>query len=91
MGCHYTTRTFIYQVKGRFQANPEGVHFVPDFGSLGQAPLGILPLANDWLFSYVGKQYQQAEDISWLGDAFVDLESVEISEGQLILRRKTEG
>lgn len=83
--------TYIYQVKGQFQASPEGLEFIPESGSFGQAPIGAVPVAGDMVFSLLGKQYEGAEDISWLLDAFGNLESAEIADGQLILRRRTNG
>jgi len=83
--------SYIYQVEGHFETDSEGIEFIPETGSLGQAPVGVVPVAADLLFGLLGRQYKDAEDISWLIDAFGNLESAEIADGQLILRRRAEG
>ena len=83
--------TYVYQVTGHFESSPGGVEFVAESGSLGQAPVGAVPLADGLIFSFVGRQYKGAEDVSWLMNAFEGLDSAEIADGQLILRRRSEG
>lgn len=81
----------VYQVTGRFESTPGGIRFVPETGNLGQAPLGSLPVTRDWLYSLVQSQFTKFEEAGWLVDTLDDLESVEISNGQMTLRRKAQG
>ena len=83
--------TFIYQVTGRFESAPGGVRFMPESGNLGQAPFGSVPVTREWLFSLIRTRYERIEEIAWLVDALDDLEAIEISDGQLTLRRKAQG
>ena len=83
--------TFLYQVVGRFVPHEGGVDFVVDSASLGQAPIGALPVAGDFFLAHIGKKFSQIPEVAWLQDALGDLDSAEITDGQLILQRRTEG
>jgi hypothetical protein len=83
--------TFIYQVKGRLVAGPEGLRFKPETGTLGRAPLGSVPVTRGLLYHFVRGQFEEtgySESLrEWLGE----VGSVEIVEDQLILERATAG
>lgn len=91
IGDFFGERSFVYQVKGRFESTPEGVKFVHEKGSLGSAPFGSFPVYGNILFSMVAGSYDAAPDMEWLQESMANLESVEIEGGQLILRRRAEG
>lgn len=91
IGDFFGTRTFVYQVRGHFESTPKGVKFVHEKGMLGCAPLGSFPVYGDLLFSLVLDGFESVPDIEWLSESLAGLESVEIEEGQLILRRRAEG
>jgi hypothetical protein len=82
---------FLYQVFGRFEPAPDGVIFVPEEGTLGRAPLGSLPLARDWLYNLVRKQFSSLDATDWLAESLQETESIEISDGRLVLQRKSRG
>lgn len=90
IGDFFEQRTFIYQVRGTFVSTPSGVEFVHEKGTLGHAPFGAFPVYGDLIFSMVMKQYPALEGMEWLGESFADLESVEITDGQLVLRRRAD-
>ncbi|HSH09020.1 MAG TPA: hypothetical protein VK995_01440, partial [Oceanipulchritudo sp.] len=84
-------RSFLYVVVGKFQSTPRGVRFVPEKGTLGSAPLGSVPVYREWLYSYMLKQFEAAPDVAWLEENFENLESVDVADGQLVLKRKAQG
>jgi hypothetical protein len=90
IGDFFNERTFIYQVRGKFVNTPSGVKFVHEMGTLGHAPFGAFPLYGDLVFSMVMNQYPALEGMEWLTESFDELESVEIADGQLVLRRRAE-
>ena len=83
--------SYIYQVTGHFESVSGSVEYVPDSGAIGQAPVGAVPGAGGLMLSFISKKCRQIEDADWILEAFNDLESAEITDGQLILRRKSEG
>lgn len=91
MGDMFDGKTFVYQVLGKFEGGPEGVHFVPEKGSLGVAPIGSVPVYRNLLYSMVMKRFKTGVESDWLVDSLASLESAEIVEGQLVLRRRAEG
>lgn len=80
-------QTFHYQVFGRFESSPEGVVFIPEEGTLGRAPLGSVPLARDWLYAFVRGRFSALESANWLTESLQETESIEISDGRLVLQR----
>lgn len=86
----FPDRTFVYQVHGHFQAVDGGVVFVPDTGSLGSAPLGSVPALKDLLFSLMSRQFESTSGGSWVPDALAGMETVELGDGQLVLRRRAD-
>jgi hypothetical protein len=82
---------FHYQVFGHFESAPDGVVFVPEEGTLGRAPLGSLPVARDWLYNFVRKQFSSLDATDWLAESLQETESIEISDGRLVLQRKSRG
>jgi hypothetical protein len=83
--------TFHYQVFGRFESVPDGVVFVPEAGTLGRAPLGSLPVTRDVLFNLVRKQFSGLDATDWIAESLEETESIEISDGRLVLQRKSRG
>ena len=81
----------IYQVVGKFEGSSSGVRFVPESGNIGSAPLGSVPLIRNLLFNAVKGRFADGTDLDWLGESLGDVESAEIVEGQLVLRRRAEG
>jgi len=84
-------RSFIYVVVGKFESTPSGVRFVPEKGTLGSAPLGSFPVYREWLYGYMRKQFESAPDVAWLDENFENLESVDVADGQLVLKRRAQG
>jgi hypothetical protein len=86
-----TNKTFHCIVYGRFKPGPDGVWFDPDRGTIGRAAIGHVPGLREWVFNYLSGLYVEAPDIGWLEESFANMESADLIDGQLILRRKTEG
>ena len=80
-------RTFIYQVRGDFVQDGDTVRFEPVTGTLGCAPLGNIPTIKNILFSKIGTLFLDTEAGEWLPATLEGLNSVVISEGQLVLKR----
>jgi len=80
-------RTFIYQVRGGFVQDGETVRFEPASGLLGCAPLGNVPTVKSLLFSKIGALFLNTDAGDWLPGTLEGLDSVVISEGQLVLKR----
>lgn len=78
--------SFLYQIFGRFESTPDGVRFVPEEGTLGRAPLGSLPLTREWLYGWVLNQYAEIEGAVWLASVMEGLDSIDMADGQLVLR-----
>jgi hypothetical protein len=91
LGETFKDRTFMYQVTGHFSSTSRGVRFVRDKASLGQAPVGAFPFYGDVVYSLVSDRFTEGPEGEWLAESFAGLESVEIADGQLILRRRAEG
>ena len=91
LGDFFNERTFLYQVRGRFESTSSGVKFVQSKGTLGYAPIGSFPVYRDVLFSMVLGRFGENPETEWLAESLAGLESVEIADGQLILRRRAEG
>ena len=91
LGDFFSERTFLYQVRGRFESTSSGVKFVQSKGTLGYAPIGSFPVYRDVLFSMVLGRFGENPETEWLAESLAGLESVEIADGQLILRRRAEG
>jgi hypothetical protein len=83
--------TFIYQVKGRLVAGPEGLRFQPETGTLGRAPLGSVPVARGLLYHFVRKQFDETGYSESLRELLGEVGSVEIVEDRLILERAAAG
>jgi len=79
------------ELTGRLVATWEGLRFVPERGNVGQAPFGSLPFFRERLYRFLLDRYLQLEPISWLPESLVELESAQIAEGQLVLRRQPRG
>ena len=84
-------KTFHYQVVGHFQETPQGVRFIPDEGTLGNAALGNIPVVKTWLLNYVAGRYQKSLDLGWLEETLGNLQAVEVTPEQLTLRRQGQG
>lgn len=84
-------KTFHYQIFGRFEPTERGVHFVAERGTLGCAAVGNVPGLKKWAFGYITGLYKDALDLAWLGQSLSHLEAAEITDGQLVLRRKSAG
>lgn len=80
-------RSFVYQVRGSFIREGDSVRFVPETGSLGSAPLGNIPAVKGMLFSMVSSLFNNTEAGDWVPGSLENLDSVVISEGQLVLKR----
>ncbi|NDV62223.1 hypothetical protein G0Q06_07170 [Puniceicoccales bacterium CK1056] len=91
LGGYLKDKTVIYQVTGRFEDSAHGIRFVPLSGNIGAAPLGSIPVVRDLLFGLLTKRISKGADVDWLGESLDNLESAEIAEGKLVLRRKAEG
>jgi hypothetical protein len=91
LGDFFDGRTFIYQVMVHFESTPDGVKVVHEDGTLGFAPLGAFPLYGGWVFSMVMDRFEEGPGAEWLSESLADLESVEIADGQMVLRRRAEG
>jgi hypothetical protein len=89
-GGYLKEKAVVYQVVGTFQDTSKGIRFVPETGNLGSAPLGSVPVVRDWLFNTVKNRVSGGTELNWLNDSFGNLESVEIVDGQLVLRRNAE-
>lgn len=84
-------RTFIYQTSGGFESTPGGIRFVPKKGNLGAAPLGSVPVAREWLYGYMLERFEEGTDLDWMESALEEVGAIEFADGQIILRRYTEG
>ncbi len=83
-------RSFMYVVVGEFESNgKDGVVFVPEKGTLGTAPVGSLPGYRDLVNSSIWKQFEALPDTAWLREDLQNLESVDISSGEMVIRRKS--
>lgn len=91
LGGYLKDRIFVYKVFGHFKSTSDGVRFVPESGNLGSAPLGSIPVLRDWLFNLVKNRVAGSTDTEWLAESLGQMESVEVVDGQLVLRRKAEG
>jgi hypothetical protein len=83
--------TFIYQVKGRLVAGPEGLRFQPETGTLGRAPLGSVPVTRGLLYHFVRAQFDETGYPESLRELLGEVGSVEIVEDKLILERAAAG
>ena len=90
-GGYLADKSVIYQVTGSFRETSGGVRFVPETGNIGSAPLGSVPIVRNWLFNLVKNRITSASEADWLGESFESVESVEVVDGQLVMRRKAEG
>jgi hypothetical protein len=87
----FPNMAFLYQVFGRFESTPDGIVFVPEEGTVGRAPLGSLPVARDLLYNFVRNQFSGLDASGWLAETLEETDSIEISEGRLVLQRKSRG
>jgi hypothetical protein len=90
LGDYFEGRTFIYQVLVGFESTPDGVKVVHEKGTLGYAPLGWFPIYGEWLFSMVMNRFMEEPEMEWLSASLTGLDSVEVADGQLVLRRRAE-
>lgn len=91
LGGYLEGKEFVYQVVGKFEETATGVRFVPKSGHFGAAPIGSVPVVRNLLFNLVTSRIAKGTEVDWLGETLGNLESAEIAEGQLVLRRKAEG
>ncbi len=87
----FPNRSFVYIVRGKFESAPDGSRFVPEKGTLGSAALGSVPSIRNLLFSRVASKYSATGPAEWLPESMEKVDSVEIADGKLILRRRAEG
>lgn len=87
----FPNSTYICQFRGRLTAGPDGLQFRPQEGTLGRAPLGSVPGTRELLYHFVRSRFSGIEPIEWLAESLGEVESVEIGEDHLILRRATAG
>ena len=84
-------KEIVYQVTGNFENTPEGVRFVARKGNLGRAPTAVLPAANSWLGGSLIQLLTASDDLQWVRESIAGLESAEIANDLLILRRRQAG
>lgn len=87
----FPDHSFLYQAFGQFESGPEGIEFVPEEGTLGRAPLGSVPVGRDFLYNFVRKQFTSLDAAEWLAESLAETDSIEISDGRLVLQRKNRG
>lgn len=84
----FPNTSFQYVIQGRLTAEGnDGIRFIPEAGTLGQAPLGSVPGIRDWLYTFVLSQFNEAENLDWLAESLAAIRAVEVNEGGLVLER----
>lgn len=78
----------VYQVHGTFTAGADGLQFLPAKATLGSAPVGVLPFANNMLMKLVGKRFATLEGVEWLDEELGSIRSVQAGQGSIILQRE---
>ncbi len=87
----FAGKKFHCELSGRLVATWEGLRFVPEQASIGQAPVGSVAALRKRLYGFLLDRYLRLEAVSWLPESFGGLESAQISAGQLVLRRQARG
>ena len=87
----FKDKTFQCLVHGRFKPTADGVKFDPDSGTIGRAAVGYIPGLREWILGYITELIEQAPEMGWVQESFANMESADVFEGQLVLRRKAEG
>ncbi len=75
-------------VSGKFDSTPNGVVFVPTSATIGQAPIGVLPEVSEFFLTYISKRFGENSALEWVPGAFKELESIEVVDEQLVLKRR---
>lgn len=84
--------TFTYKVVGRFAPDAEGGYvFIPEEGTLGQAPLGNVPVVRELLFGFLRRQFEKAGELEWVAESFAEMDVLETTPGRMVMQRKERG
>ncbi|MEX0322244.1 MAG: hypothetical protein AB3N63_08810 [Puniceicoccaceae bacterium] len=87
-GGYLKDKTILCTVIGKFDSTPNGVVFVPTSASIGQAPVGVVSEAGEFFLDYVSKRFGEDEGLAWVPIALEELESIEVVDEQLVLKRR---
>jgi hypothetical protein len=80
-------RKFVYRAVGNFEkGEDELVRFVISEGSIGRAPLGNIPGANQQLNRLILSLFNESPEWNDLADPWKRIESIQIVEGELAMR-----
>ncbi|MGC9450624.1 MAG: hypothetical protein ACP5I4_04190 [Oceanipulchritudo sp.] len=84
-------KTFHCQFFGFFLSTPDGVYFVPERGTIGLAALGYVPVVRDWIIQAAAGKFRESLDLAWLEESLANMEYIDLSEGEMILKRRSGG
>lgn len=86
-GWYLKDKTILCTIVGKFDSTPNGVVFVPVSATIGQAPVGVLSQASDLFLDYISKRFADPA-LEWVPVALEELESIEVVDEQLVLKRR---
>jgi hypothetical protein len=88
LGALLKDKTILCTIRGKFDSTPNGVVFVPTAATIGQAPVGVVDQASGFFINYLSKRFSEGADLAWILPAFEELESIEVVDEQLVLKRR---